>query len=521
MGKDLGDFQTPDELVGKVMQRLTANGDSWARLLEPTCGEGNFIRGALSLSHPPTEIRGLEIQNSYVHKARQKTKSFVGDLSIEQANFFDFDLRYLSWSTKSPLLVVGNPPWVTNSGLGSLGSLNSPRKSNFKKLRGLEAMTGSSNFDLTEYIWLRLITELADENPTIALLCKTSVARNVLKFASEANLPISNASIWKIDAKRWFKVAVDACLFRVDISSNERSYEAAVYEDIEGDIPISRVGIVNGELIANVEKYQSVLQFDGSSPLTWRQGVKHDASTVLELTESPDGMTNKLGELVQIESEYIHPLLKSSDIFNGTIYSASRAVIVTHKRLGENTAQLEHLAPQLWMYLNDHEKVFLKRKSSIYRNKPPFTMFGVGDYTFSKYKVAISGLHKKIRFRCIGPRRNKPVIFDDTCYFIPCSNAKEAAFVCSILNNALTLKFLESLIFWDSKRPVTKRLLQRMDLKSLFQNMNRDEVIAQAEREILNLEGSGSYTGEASFEGAEDILETEESSQHLQQLRLL
>src|SRR5207302_7770979 len=111
---------------------------------------------------------------------------------IKEANIFDLNFHTdLEWSETGPLLVVGNPPWVTNSELGTLGSDNLPQKTNIKGLRGIEARTGGSNFDIAEYIWLKLIRELASERPRIALLCKTSVARNVLQFAFDTNLPIT------------------------------------------------------------------------------------------------------------------------------------------------------------------------------------------------------------------------------------------------------------------------------------------------------------------------------------------
>lgn len=521
MTKDLGDFQTPPLLVEKVMQCLMADGKHWSRMLEPTCGEGNFIQGALNASHPPAEVQGLEIQESHVEEATRKIINVSYDYSIKQANVFDFDFSTLSWSTESPLLVVGNPPWATNSGLGALSSSNTPRKTNFKKLRGLEAMTGSSNFDLAEYIWLRLITELAAENPTIALLCKTSVARNVLKFAHEANLPVKSASIRKIDAKKWFGVAVDACLFKVEVKLGKHEYTATVYDEIDSNAPTTTIGVVNGGLVSDVERYQRVQNFDGKSPLIWRQGIKHDAASVLELSGSLGEQRNKLGESVQVEYEYVYPLLKGSDVFRGSIEDGSRTVLVTHKRLGESTAHLENSAPKLWKYLTQHLDVFEKRKSSIYLGKPLFAMFGVGDYSFAEFKVAISGLHKEIQFRCVGPRNRKPVMFDDTCYFIPCESAEKAALICSVLKDPLSLDLIHSLIFWDSKRPVTKRLLQRVDVKALFENMDRNEILSQAKRELTELGLTDSIAEMNLVQSAETFLESDNVLLNTDQLRLL
>ena len=39
--------------------------------------------------------------------------------------------------------MVGNPPWVTNAELGSLGSVNLPEKSNFQNLGGFNTFNPS------------------------------------------------------------------------------------------------------------------------------------------------------------------------------------------------------------------------------------------------------------------------------------------------------------------------------------------------------------------------------------------
>ena len=53
-----------------------------------------------------------------------------------------------------------------------------------------------------------------------------------------------------------------------------------------------------------------------------------------------------------------------------------RAVIVTQTRIGQDTRPLEHDGPRLWAYLSAHAAAFARRKSSIYRGQPPFAMFG-------------------------------------------------------------------------------------------------------------------------------------------------
>ncbi|AFY53258.1 hypothetical protein Riv7116_0668 [Rivularia sp. PCC 7116] len=485
MKAELGDFQTPPALVAEILNCLSKSNKYWERVLEPTCGEGNFISGLLALDKPPKEIQGIELEKEHF----QATKSIYQNADstrvvIQQAKIFDLDFRQsLKWSTEGNLLVIGNPPWVTNSQLGSLGSSNLPIKTNFKGLKGIEALTGSSNFDITEYIWIKLIKELVFEKPTIALLCKTSVARKVLQFAFDTQLKISNASIRLIDAKKWFKASVSACLFCLDVGADEPNYQVNVYSNLSASEPESTIGIIDNKLVADVKAYRKSAFLNGKSSLTWRQGLKHDAASVMELTCISEGVfQNKFKEIVNIESDYIYPLLKSTDLFHGKI-EPKRGVIVTQKKIGEDTYILQQSAPRLWQYLKSHSEKFNQRKSSIYKNKPPFSIFGIGDYSFSLYKVAISGLHKQPRFRIVHPINNRPVMLDDTCYFISCDSIEEAILLGCLFNSEVCLDFIKSITFLDAKRPITKKLLQSINLDALLNSIPQKQLIKQATSE--------------------------------------
>jgi len=490
--RDLGDFQTPPELVAAVLEAIGPVGRRWPRVLEPTCGRGHFIAGLLAEAAPPREIRGIEVQQGHCESARQTTQSTAAtEVAILETDLFQLDLRTdLNWRGDGPLLVIGNPPWVTNAELGVLGGGILPAKSNVKKLRGIAAKTGSSNFDITEAVWLKLINELAHEPATIALLCKTSVARGVLEFAERAGLPIAEAAIFSIDARRWFKVVVEACLFRVTLGRTGFPERIPVYDDLNGTTaPRTQIGFDRGRIIADSETYHALRFADGDCPFTWRQGLKHDAAAVMELTrdETTFSLRNKLGEAVDIEPSWVYPLVKGSDLVPGLTRRPSRAVIVTQHRIGQETRMLEYEAPKLWAYLESNAFAFAKRKSSIYKRQPRFALFGVGPYSFAPYKVAISGLHKEPCFRALGPRYGRPVMLDDTSYFLPCRTAEQAAMTSALLNDPATLGLLRAITFRDAKRPITKSVLQRLDLNALAARVDHATLVDRAEEELARL----------------------------------
>ncbi|MDT3396410.1 SAM-dependent methyltransferase [Streptomyces sp. B1866] len=473
---EFGDFQTPLPLARQVLEVL-GGGREWGRVLEPTCGTGNFLLAATE-AFPRAEVVGIEVQPDYAARSRTVCE-------VLQRNIFDLDLaRDLAWKRDdAPILVVGNPPWVTNAQLAVLGSANRPVRANIRNLRGIDAMTGASNFDIAEYIWLKLIAELLEQEPVVAMLCKTQVARNVLSFCADNRWPVKRSAVHHIDAKRWFGAMVDACLFTVEVARHAENYTCEVYPSLDAPAPDRRMGVVEGRLVADVDAYERSRHADGTCPLEWRQGVKHDASRVMELRQEggdeANGPVTKDGEPVDVEEDYLFPLLKSTDVFRGRVASLSKWMVVPQRRLSDDTAALATTAPRLWSYLRRNAAALDGRKSSIYRGRPRFCVFGLGDYTFAPYKVAISGLHKSLEFRAVGPLAGRPVVFDDTCYFLSFADGVACAVVSALLSSAGARELLSAMVFTDAKRPVTKRLLQRIDLAALLRGSD-PEALADA-----------------------------------------
>ena len=120
-----------------------------------------------------------------------------------------------------------------------------------------------------------------------------------------------------------------------------------------------------------------------------------------------------------------------------------------------------------------YKDILDSRKSSIYNDRPKFSVFGVGPYSFSLWKIAISGLYKNISFVVVPPSNGRPVMVDDTCYSIPCQSKEEAELIFSLLSSNASLGFLGSLIFTDSKRPITIDILRRISIVNLAKELGK------------------------------------------------
>ena len=313
----------------------------------------------------------------------------------------------------------------------------------------------------------RLIAAARGRRFTLAMLCKATVARRVMEHAAAEGWCLAG-EVRAIDAHRHFGASVDAALLVVSPGSEGRGeMRWPVYPSLGASNPGLRMGVVDGVACSDIDGYRRTESLQGRSMLEWRSGLKHDCAAVMELERKESGLVNRLGERVDVEEDWVHPLLKGSDLAKGQAVPR-REVIVTQRRLGEDTESLRERAPRLWRYLEQHRGRFEARKSSVYRGQPPFAMFGVGEYSFSPYKVAICGLYKRLSFTLVEPIGGRAVMVDDTAYFLPCATREQAKALCEALNGPAAREFFEARVFWDAKRPIRKELLRSLSLDALL-----------------------------------------------------
>jgi hypothetical protein len=464
---EFGDFQTPLELAQRICALLRSLGNRPDVVVEPTCGLGAFLQAAAE-AFPKARLRGFDINASYVQSAGERLRDFGAQARsvLRQQDFFLQDWDAELHDSPGKLLILGNLPWVTNQTVASLNGSNVPVKENFLGFRGIAARTGKSNFDISEWMLIRLVRALRGRRATIAMLCKTATARKLLRYAWQNDGRIVSAALYRIDAKYHFDASVDACLLMAHVGKAGPA-EADVFASLAATARDSRMGLAGQDLVADIDTYRQLHHLEGLCPHRWRSGVKHDCASVMELQPDEKGILhNKLGEPVSIEPDYLYPLLKCSDLANART-QPERFVLITQRRVGDDTAGIAQAAPRTWVYLNAHREKFKARRSSIYTDRAPFALFGIGDYAFAPWKVAVSGLHRHPRFMLVPPVGKRPVLFDDTCYYLPFAEEGEARVVADILNSPACRAFLDTLMFPDSKRPVTVELLQRLNLSAI------------------------------------------------------
>ena len=488
--KEFGDYQTPNEFTEIVCKLLrdVLKEDPHV-IVEPTSGLGNFLSASLNSFHNVENAYGLEINKEYCAICSKR----ISDkrLQVINDNFFDYDVD--EFIDDRQLLFIGNPPWATNSEL----NFNLPKKENIKRLTGTDAITGASNFDICEYIIFKLLKKSVGKNVSIAMLCKTSVARNILQEIDRNSISVDCVKMFNFNASKVFGISASACLLYIKLSESGNYVRSCGIYDIDAPEELkSEVLFENGKLRTNSE---NIVDLEGNCSIEWRQGVKHDCAKVMELSYSKEDLfVNKNKETVSLEHTLVFPLMKSSSFKKPIVKSSfQKFVIVTQKKTREETAYRRELAPLTWKYLQKNKDLFEARKSSIYNGAPDFSMFGVGDYSYAPYKVGISGFYKKPLFSLIYNESeiSHSVMVDDTSYFLSFDNYNDAYTCMLLLNSEKVQQFLLSISFKDSKRPYTKKVLQRLDINKCTKNVSV--------RDLLNTEqklGLAKYTSDEIYQ---------------------
>jgi len=452
--KELGDYQTPlyfTEIICNYLKNILKI--SPEIIIEPTCGIGNFLKSA-SEYFQSKEFYGIDIDKDKLKQVNQE----IPNLTLIHEDIFTF--KFDDFNKDASFLIIGNPPWITNTELSKINSSNLPLKFNYKNEMAIDAMMGDSNFDISESIILKMIDEFKDTCATIAFLCKTIVSRNIFKEMKRREISYSFVKQLNFNAGKVFKIDADACLFIVQFGGEDLTEGICEVSDIMDPSRILyKFGFVDGKFYANILDVPDV---DGECVYEWRQGVKHDCSSVMELKYENKHLINKNMEEVVVESDLLYPLLKSSDLKSAVITQSLKFIIITQRKVKQDTSYIEKDFPMTWDYLNRNREFFDRRKSSIYKNASRFSIFGIGDYSFRKYKVAVSGFYKEPLFCLV--YGEKAFMLDDTCYFLSFDDYDEAYIVMLILNSELVKEFLKSIVFLDSKRPYTKNVLKRVDI---------------------------------------------------------
>jgi type I restriction-modification system DNA methylase subunit len=233
-------------------------------------------------------------------------------------------------------------------------------------------------------------------------------------------------------------------------------------------IPVNPEKFSSSWQTASSTDLQMYTQIKGSNPYRAYRGASTEPYGVfwLKIKESrPDGllvienMPEKGKREIKstqaaIEPDLVFPAVSGGCIVKFGVKSNFHVLISQNpserKPYTENW-MLEN-TPLTYAYLKQFKKILLSRGSRIVKELAQktefYAMYGIGEYTFAKYRVVWKRMASKIVAVVLSSTKTefgtKMIVSTDTTSFIPMENKQEAHYLCAVLNSEIVNGFIKS-----------------------------------------------------------------------------
>ena len=182
-------------------------------------------------------------------------------------------------------------------------------------------------------------------------------------------------------------------------------------------------------------------------------GIKGEEIEIKEIvveniTKGMKKGVKKIKTPVAMEDFFVFPLIKTKHLrkwkLKGYVYTLQMQD--PKKRIGYDERWVKVNFSKTYGYLKGFEDVIKERNSKIIKQlmeKGPFySIYGVGEYTFSPYKVVWNQMGSKLSACVISSVNDeflgeKKVLPEHVLAFVPTENENEAHFICAVLNSSV------------------------------------------------------------------------------------
>ncbi len=216
-----------------------------------------------------------------------------------------------------------------------------------------------------------------------------------------------------------------------------------------------------------------------------------------------------------VERDLIFPLLKPRHIKKWEIRGEPYDIILPHTKYGRNNeTELMEEQPKTYHYLLTYKDELLGRKSRWFKgnDKPFYTLFGIGEYTFKPYKVVWSMIGYLPYFAVAssfndGFIGDKILIPDNTIGYISFDDLDEAFYVCAILNSNFAKKIF-SRKSTKSKWGISKELVESVPISAFHPKNKIHKELSELSKQahIAKIEGTETAIIEDKLEKLVDSL---------------
>jgi hypothetical protein len=190
-----------------------------------------------------------------------------------------------------------------------------------------------------------------------------------------------------------------------------------------------------------------------------RHGVKDDATDVYSIDQS---------QLDELEHDHVYPYIKSKHVVKYGLFGHGLHLVPIRKANEDNEKELQNNCPKTYEYFESNRQALEDRSSTWLEKGTFYNVFGLGEYTWSDYKVVWCRLGFKPHFAVISTVDDedlgeKMVVPGDHFMFISTDDNYEAHFLCGLLNSAIYQKSIKG-IASEGKSSLSKTVISKLEL---------------------------------------------------------
>lgn len=220
--------------------------------------------------------------------------------------------------------------------------------------------------------------------------------------------------------------------------------------------PIDAGDITSAWVTARERALKAMRKTTGQSDYRAYEGANTGGANAVyfleEVTQRPDGLVvvanitdgakRKVEQInATVEGELLYPLLRGRDVQRWKAAPAALMLMAQDpkSRTGISVEKMEVDYPKAHAYLKRFERM-LKARAAYKRyfddDDSFWTMFNIGEYTFTKWKVAWGRVANEVNAAAVGPGSHRIIVAENTCNFIPVSSEEEAHYVAATMNSS-------------------------------------------------------------------------------------
>jgi hypothetical protein len=538
---DLGEFFTPDWLADKTLTMAGFNGEIDPIVFDPGCGSGIFLLSAAAkkiekqarLNDVLDSVFGCDLNPLSVLSARLNLLVLLAQ--NYELTWPDIELPVLHYDTvfQTPLgnttsknfqkylpagcdYLVGNPPWISWNCLPPAYRQRLEKELLTKYVlfdfHGQAAQLGHGNDDFLSTFALITIHRHLRQDGICSFIIKqpllTNVSGKTFRHFSirhvDDTIPLHVVKVADLRALDPFGLGNETAILVLQKGA-ETTYpvEYEIWSRNDGQIemkteraqPIRATELASPWIILS-ENWATTRFMEGQNPYEIRHGLKHDAADILiiDIVEKFHQCLrikrrgSAAAEIYEIEPDWVYPFLQPRHLQSWGISDYAYFILPQRKAGEDNESELAKHFPATYDFLKLFKAQFAGRRSKVFRNKPFYGLFGLGEYTQARYKVCWVGLGFQPYFvvveDCDDPfLGRKNTVPDGTIYFIPRHDRDEAHFVCALLNSGLVRTFL-SARSGKSKRGLSKKVVEQLAVPKFNRNDQRHAYLAAASLQL-------------------------------------